>query len=53
MTMATNVSEGKKPCIWMEAGVIDYKICNHDFDCLSCDFDRAMTETGQPETWLR
>jgi len=44
--MANKVSEGKKPCIWMEAGVIDYKICNHDFDCLSCDFDRAMTETA-------
>ena len=30
----------------MEAGVIDYKICNHDFDCLSCDFDRVMSETA-------
>ncbi|MGO9577904.1 MAG: glycine cleavage system protein H [Desulfobaccales bacterium] len=44
--MGTTVTKGKKPCIWMEAGVIDYKICNHDFDCLSCDFDRAMTKTA-------
>jgi glycine cleavage system H lipoate-binding protein len=44
--MANKVTEGKKPCIWMDAGVIDYKICNQDFDCLSCDFDRAMTEAA-------
>jgi glycine cleavage system H lipoate-binding protein len=44
--MATNIIEEKKPCIWMEAGVIDFKICNHDFDCLSCDFDRVMSETA-------
>lgn len=44
--MAKPCIEGKKPCIWMEAGVIDFKICNLDFDCLSCDFDRVMGETA-------
>jgi len=44
--MTNKVAEAKKPCIWMEAGVIDFKICNHDFDCLSCDFDRALTKTA-------
>lgn len=44
--MVNKVNEGKKPCIWMEAGVIDFKICNHDFDCSTCEFDLAMTETA-------
>ena len=34
-------------CIWMEAGVIDYKICNRNFDCTNCEFDRAMTEAAR------
>ena len=41
--MANNVTEGKRPCIWMEAGVIDYKICDKDLNCQDCEFDRAMT----------
>ncbi len=41
--MVNRVHEGKRPCIWMEAGVIDFKICNHDFDCATCEFDLAMT----------
>jgi glycine cleavage system H lipoate-binding protein len=27
----------------MEAGVIDYKICNKNFDCEHCELDQAMT----------
>lgn len=45
--MARKTSEQPPFCIWMEAGVIDYKICNHDFDCATCDFDRAMTEAAR------
>jgi hypothetical protein len=41
--MATRVNEGNKPCIWMEAGVIDFKICNKNFDCENCELDQAMT----------
>ncbi len=44
--MVKQYSDGKKPCIWMEAGVIDFKVCNHDFDCTTCDFDRVMSETA-------
>ena len=44
--MVSNVNEGKKPCVWMDAGVIDFKLCDHDFDCATCEFDRAMTETA-------
>jgi len=51
--MVNQVNEGKKPCIWMEAGVIDFKICDHDFDCSTCEFDRAMTETAAHHLALR
>ncbi|MEM5790389.1 MAG: glycine cleavage system protein H [Syntrophobacteraceae bacterium] len=29
-------------CIWMEAGVIDYKLCNNYYNCHTCGFDKAM-----------
>lgn len=38
--------EAKKPCVWMEAGVIAYKICDNNYDCSTCTFDRAMQETA-------
>ena len=44
--MAEKIIENKKRCIWMDAGVIDFKLCDSDFDCLSCEFDRAMTESA-------
>lgn len=36
----------KKHCVWMEAGVIDYKICDNNFDCTTCKFDHAMQQTA-------
>ena len=44
--MTNQLAEGKKPCIWMEAGVIDFKICPKNFDCANCELDRAMTEAA-------
>lgn len=32
-----------KKCIWMEAEVIDYKICDLDFNCDSCAFHSRLT----------
>lgn len=43
----------KKKCVWMEAGVIDYKICDNNFDCNSCHFDRSMTQTAEANLALR
>ncbi len=44
--MAGKMIEDKKTCIWMDAGVIQFKLCDSDYDCLSCEFDRAMTESA-------
>ena len=39
-------------CIWMEAEVVDYKLCQLNYDCDSCSFHRKMTDpsskTQQP-----
>jgi glycine cleavage system H protein len=30
------------PCIWMDAGVVAFKLCDRGFDCEHCPFDVAM-----------
>lgn len=29
-------------CIWMKAGVVNFRRCDNDFDCYNCPFDKAM-----------
>jgi len=29
-------------CVWMASNVIDYKLCDRNFDCENCLFDKAM-----------
>lgn len=29
-------------CIWMNAGLVSFRLCNRDFDCEHCLFDAAM-----------
>jgi len=36
------VPPGKKKCVWMEAGVVSYKLCDHNFDCSTCVYDHGM-----------
>lgn len=36
------VPPGKKKCIWMEAGVVAYKLCDNNYDCSTCAYDHAM-----------
>ena len=40
--LRSRASQGK-PCIWMEAGVVNFKICDMNYDCRSCSFDKAMS----------
>lgn len=30
------------PCIWMQAGIISFKLCNRNLECESCPFDMIM-----------
>jgi glycine cleavage system H lipoate-binding protein len=38
------VPPGKKKCVWMEAGVVSYKLCDNNFDCSTCSYDHAMQD---------
>lgn len=35
-------NRGDIKCVWMHAGVVSYKLCNLNFQCESCEFDRVM-----------
>ncbi|MBN1847173.1 MAG: glycine cleavage system protein H [Deltaproteobacteria bacterium] len=30
------------PCIWMQSGVVNFKSCNHFYDCNTCKYDLGM-----------
>lgn len=53
MTGFTTVPRNEEKCIWMEAGVIDYKLCNNYYNCHSCSFDKAMKETADKNARAR
>jgi glycine cleavage system H lipoate-binding protein len=38
------VPPGKKKCVWMEAGVVSYKLCDHNYDCSTCIYDHGMQD---------
>lgn len=43
------IPEGEKPCIWMEIGVVTYKICDRNFNCDTCPLDIGLRGlTGTP-----
>lgn len=29
-------------CVWMTSGVVEYKLCDNNFDCENCPFDKVM-----------
>ncbi|MBW1785727.1 MAG: glycine cleavage system protein H [Deltaproteobacteria bacterium] len=42
------------PCIWMQAGVAEFKNCNNFYDCTTCKYDLGMhkkAEKGAQFSW--
>jgi glycine cleavage system H lipoate-binding protein len=40
-------------CVWMKAGVVNFKICENAFDCTSCAFDKVISrKSAQKPTAL-
>ena len=37
-----NKRDKNHKCIWMSAGIISYKLCNCQFQCETCAFDKVM-----------
>ena len=40
------VAEEIKPkeCVWMKMGMVSYRLCTRNYDCLTCEFDQEMQE---------
>ena len=36
------IPEGELKCVWMEAGVVSYKLCNYQYECETCPFDQVL-----------
>jgi len=41
---------GENQCIWMKAGVVNFKLCDNAYDCLTCPFDKAMSRAVKKES---
>jgi len=33
-----------KECVWMKLGIVSYRLCTHNYDCLTCEFDQIMQD---------
>ena len=40
---------GENQCVWMKAGVVNFKSCENAFDCTSCYFDKEMSRNSWRE----
>lgn len=36
------------PCVWMEAGILAYRLCDRGFDCENCPLDAALRGDATP-----
>jgi len=43
---AAPIAEEAKPkeCLWMRMGMVAYRICTNDYNCVTCEFDQMMQE---------
>ena len=47
-------AQAANPCLWMQAGVVEFKSCNNYGDCTSCKYDLGMqkkVEQGKQISW--
>ena len=46
------VGEEARPkyCVWMTMRMVSYRLCTHDYDCLTCEFDQTMQEKMAQES---
>jgi len=39
--------EGISNCVWVDAGLVSYKLCDRDFECENCQFDQIMRQESR------
>lgn len=41
------------PCVWMQAGVVEFKNCNNFYDCTTCKYDVGMNKRAETKKQMR
>lgn len=47
-------AKAANPCLWMQAGVVNFKNCANFYDCTTCKYDQGMlkqVERGKQSSW--
>jgi glycine cleavage system H lipoate-binding protein len=47
-------AQAANPCLWMQAGVVEFKGCNNYYDCITCKYDLGMQKAvakGKQISW--
>ncbi len=44
------IPDGEMNCIWVEAGLVSYKLCDRNFECEDCPFDQVMHRQSHPSS---
>lgn len=42
------IPDNESHCVWMDAGLVNYKLCDKNFECDGCPFDRVMRTEHHP-----
>ncbi len=54
MVKPDHYAKTNNPCVWMQAGLTQFKSCNNYFDCTTCKYDHAMhrkVAEGKQMSW--
>lgn len=43
-TISKVIPDGELNCIWAEAGLVSYKLCDRNYECDDCPFDQVMRQ---------
>jgi glycine cleavage system H protein len=45
------IPENERFCVWMDAGIADYKLCPLEFKCEECEFDAQIRKRKDTPRW--
>lgn len=56
MTSEHSAPDEQLPCIWAEAGVLSYRLCDRHYDCEGCPLFQVLSgeraTAGAPDAWV-